>query len=120
MKKVLLTSAVALAAFGAVQSVSADVELHGPVLAAIRDEKAKAEAQAVAKHINAVQKAQLNVLNPLYDTYKKAEATYTSLSSDVKEAYANLEKLKQEKIRLYDMVGDAKGIVKEVKELNDA
>lgn len=122
MKKVLLTSAVVLAAFGAVQSVSAadDYVDYNSILASIRSDKAKADAQAVAQHIYDVQDQQLSILTPAYNLYKEKDAAYNTLSSRVKEAYSNLEKLQQEKIRTADLIGDGTALVRKADELKSA
>ena len=108
MKKVLLTSAVALAAFGAVQAVSADTPLDKFLVAKTQEEKdnaAKAIVEAL-KPINA------QVLK-LYQEYTDAENAYTTLTPRLEAVQAEITRLRKVVIKVRDMEADATTMQKE-------
>ena len=127
MKKVLLTSAVVLATFGATQAVSADILDFNSILTGITDTNAKAKVKAKAEELRDFQYNLLNqqqfggkTLRELYIDYVMKEATYKALPETVKAAYANLEALRQEQIKIKDMQGDADALGKKVATLDTA
>ena len=110
MKKVLLTSAVALAAFGAVQAVSAaeTTPLDKFLVAKTQEEKdnaAKAIIEAL-KPINAEVLAR-------YQAYTKAEADYNSLTPRLEAIQAEITRLRKVVIKVKDMEADATTMKKE-------
>lgn len=127
MKKVLLTSAVVLATFGATQAVSADIVDFNSILSGITDTNAKAKVKAKAEELRDFQYNLLNkqqfggkTLRELYINYVAKEAAYKALPETVKAAYANLEALRQEQIKIEDMKGDANALASKVAELDVA
>ena len=108
MKKVLLTSAVALAAFGAVQAVSADTPLDKFLVAKTQEEKDNA-AKAI---VNALKPINEQVLK-LYQAYTEAEDAYTTLTPRLEAAQAEITRLRKVVIKVRDMEADATTMKKE-------
>lgn len=110
MKKVLLTSAVALAAFGAVQAVSADTPLDKFLVAKTQEEKDNA-AKAI---VNALKPINEQVLK-LYQEYTEAEDAYTTLTPRLEAAQAEITRLRKVVIKVRDMEADATTMKEEAK-----
>lgn len=111
MKKVLLTSAVALAAFGAVQAVSANdyTADYDKQQQAAADAAAKKAADAVAKKAAeitaALQPKNRDVLRT-YNELQKAEKAYSTVEVRLRAVQDELTKLYLASKTIADIVGD--------------
>lgn len=127
MKKVLLTSAVALAAFGAVQAVSADIPDFEVVLKGIADRNTKEEAKKTAESLRSFQYYTLTqqtfqgkTLYQYYKNFLDAEKKYKELPETLKATLASYEALLQEDIKLKDIEADKDALNNKLEELKKA
>ena len=111
MKKVLLTSAVALAAFGAVQAVSADdysVD-YDRQQQAVADAAAKKAADAAAKKaadITAALQPKNREVLETYNKLQKAEKAYSTVEARLRAVQDELTKLYLASKTIADIEGD--------------
>ena len=111
MKKVLLTSAVALAAFGAVQAVSADDYTvdYDRQQQAVADAAAKKAADAAAKKAAEITKALQPKNREVLKTYnelQKAEKAYSTVEARLRAVQDELTKLYLASKTIADIEGD--------------
>ena len=111
MKKVLLTSAVALAAFGAVQAVSADDYTvdYDKQQQAVADAAAKKAADAAAKKaadITAALQPKNREVLETYNKLQKAEKAYSTVEARLRAVQDELTKLYLASKTIADIEGD--------------